>query len=271
MQAQPGLDRLIEHELGILMAAARQRHHERPRATEATTFGIEELAAEPEVDLGFLARRHLDPERRAHRGGCHAAQEPLDRGVAAREAVLLDQELPDGLPFDPAFVQHQDPLAPRLDERLLVRGPLGRAWLQQCRQGRGVGQRAAVEHPVAGGPDAVAGHRVTADVQVAGDASVRLAQLQTANNLANVGHRTPPSRHGSPPGGDGLLREGFPVVKRKRKKSGHAPPGGSTWPPLGGSVWVTLAGSRWATPGGSASPTPVAQYGATADTSRPPR
>ena len=54
-------------------------------------------------------------------------------------------------------------------------------------------------------------------------------------------------------------------MKRKRKKSGHAPLGGSIWPPLGGSVWVTLPGSRWATPGGSASPTPVAQYGATAD------
>jgi hypothetical protein len=54
-------------------------------------------------------------------------------------------------------------------------------------------------------------------------------------------------------------------VKRKKKKSGHAPSGGSIWPPLGGSVWVTLPGSAWATAGGSASPTPVAQYGAPAD------
>ena len=53
-----------------------------------------------------------------------------------------------------------------------------------------------------------------------------------------------------------------------RKESGHAPPGGSIWPPLGGSVWVTLPGSAWATPGGSACPTPVAHYGATADKAR---
>ncbi len=113
-------------------------------------------------------------------------------------------------------------------------------------------------------------HGVAADAEVAGDAPVGLAQLQPAQNLADVGHRTPPSRHSSPPGAD-VLRRGFPVVGRMKKESGHAPPGGSLWPPLGGSVWVTLPGSVWATPGGSASPTPVAQYGATADSSRPRR
>ena len=138
--------------------------------------------------------------------------------------------------------------------------------LQQARQGRGVGQRAAVEHPVAGRPHAVPGHGVAADVQVAGDAPVWLAQLQPSQNLTDVGHRTPPSRHGSPPGVDELLRRGCPRLGSMKKESGHAPSGGSIWPPLGGSVWVTLPGSTWATPGGSASPTPVAHYGATADT-----
>ena len=89
-------------------------------------------------------------------------------------------ELPDGLPLHPALVQGQDSLAPRLDERLLVGGPLAQGWLQECRHRRRVGQRAALEHPVAGGPDAVAGHRVTADVQVAGDAPVRLAAKTVA-------------------------------------------------------------------------------------------
>src|SRR5262249_49155840 len=83
-------------------------------------------------------------------------------------------------------------------------------------------------------------------------------------NLTDVGHRTPPSRHSSPPG-VGVLQSGFRVTVRTRKESGHAATGGSVWPTLGGSAWVTLPGSVWATPGGSASPTPVAQYGVAAD------
>jgi len=90
--------------------------------------------------------------------------------------------------------------------------------------------------------------------------------VQPAENLTDVGHRTPPSRHSSPPG-VGVLQLGFRVTARTRKESGHAPLGGSLWPPLGGSAWVTLPGSVWATPGGSASPTPVAQYGVAADIS----
>src|SRR5436309_14162696 len=130
-----------------------------------------------------------------------------------------------------------------------------------------LGQRAAVEHAVTSRPHAITGDGVATDAEVPGDPTIGLAQLQPPENLTDVGHRTPPSRHSSPPGA-GVLQRGFRVTARTRKESGRAPPGGSLWPTLGGSGWVTLPGSRWATPGGSASPTPVAQYGVTADTGR---
>src|SRR5262249_17292667 len=100
VQASPGLDALVENELGILMAAARQRHHEHPSATDLAALGVEELPGEAKVDLGLLPRGHLHPERGPDRGRRHAAEEALHRGVAAREAVGLDQELPDRLPLD---------------------------------------------------------------------------------------------------------------------------------------------------------------------------
>src|SRR5207245_7950654 len=58
------------------------------------------------------------------------------RGVAAGEAVLLDEELPDGLAFDPALVQREHALAQRLDERLLMRRALGSDWSAPVRATR---------------------------------------------------------------------------------------------------------------------------------------
>ncbi len=264
MQAQPGRDRLVEDQLGVLMAAARQRHHENPGAAGPPPLGIQELAGEAEVDLRLLSGLDLDPEGGRGRGRSDAAEEAFHRGIAAGKPVLLDQELPNGLPLDAARVQGEHALAQGLDQRLLVGRPLARRPLQQRGQGPRVRHRPAVEHAVPGGPEPIVRHRVAADAEVAGDAPVGLAQVQPSQDLADIGHRTPPSRHSSPPRA-GVLRRGFPVVGRTRKESGHAPPGGSIWPPLGGSAWATLPGSGWATPGGSASPTPVAQYGATAD------
>src|SRR5438876_701509 len=264
MQAAPGLDRLVEDELGVLVATERQRHDEDPRAAHAATLGIEELAGVAEVHLRFLTRRDFEAQRGAASRRREPAQEAFHRGVAAGKAVLLDEELPDRLPFHATLVQGEHALAPRLHERLFMRRALARRRRQQLRErGRG-GQRAAVEHAVTSRPHAIPGDGVATDAEVPGDPTIRLAQLQPPENLADVGHWTPPSRHSSPPG-VGVLQRGFLVTARTRKESGHAPPGGSLWPTLGGSGWVTLPGSRWATPGGSASPTPVDHYGVAAD------
>src|SRR5437867_12312332 len=264
MQAAPGLDRLVEDELGVLVATERQRHDEDPRAAHAATLGIEELAGVAEVHLRFLTRRDFEAQRGAESRRRARGQGACHRGVAAGKAVLLDEELPARLPFHPTLVQGEHALAPRLRERLSMCRALARRRRQQLRErGRG-GQRAAVEHAVTSRPHAIPVDGVATDAEVPGDPTIRLAQLQPPENLTDVGHRTPPSRHSSPPGA-GVLQRGFRVTARTRKESGRAPPGGSIWPTLGGSGWVTLPGSRWATPGGSASPTPVAQYGVTAD------
>jgi len=126
VHAQPRLDGLVEDELGVLVATERERHHEHPRAAHAAGLRIEELAGVPEVDLGFLARRHFESHGGAIARGRASTQEPLHRRVAAGEPVLLDEELPDGLAFDAALVQREHALPQRLDEGLLVRGPLGR-------------------------------------------------------------------------------------------------------------------------------------------------
>jgi hypothetical protein len=239
------------------MPAARERHHEDPGPADSPALGIEHRPGEAEVDLRFLARLDLEPKGGPGRRRGAAAEEAFHRGVAAGEAMFLHQKLPDRLAFDAPLMQRKDALAQRFDERLLVGRPLSRRPLQQARQRRGVRHLIAAEHAVPPSPNPVMSHGVAADAEVAGDAPVGLAQVQPSQDLADVEHWTPPSRHWSPPGA-GVLRREFPVVGSTTKESGHAPPGGSLWPPLGGSAWVTLPGSVWATPSGSASPTPVA-------------
>src|SRR5262249_16473146 len=147
--------------------------------------------------------------------------------------------------FDPAVVQSLHALPKRLDPRLLVRRALGGRRLEQRGQG-GWLRQGRVEEPLVCGPLPVPGDGVPAHAEVPGDAPVRLTQLETPQDLANVGPRTPPSRHPHlrEQEVDPCPRSGG--VGRASKKSGHVPPGGSTWPPLGGSLWVTLPGSVWA-------------------------
>src|SRR3989449_12298 len=194
MQAEPRGDRMIEHDLGVLVAAEGQRHHEDPGPADPPALGIEELAGEAEVDLSLVARPHFQAERGPARAWRQPTQEALHRGVAAGEAVLLDEKLPDGLAFDPALVQGEHALAQRLHERLLMGRPLGWGRLQQAGERGRVRRRAAREHAMPRGPHAVMGDGVTADAEGPGDPAVRLAPLQPAENRTGVRHRTPPAR-----------------------------------------------------------------------------
>jgi hypothetical protein len=123
MQAQPGRDGLIEDELGILVPATGQRHDEGPGAPQPIVLGIPEQAAVPEVHLGFRAGIDLEAQGGPRRRRRHAAQEPLDRRIAAAEAVLLHQQLPDRLALDALGVPGEHLLAEGLDERLLLGRP----------------------------------------------------------------------------------------------------------------------------------------------------
>ena len=194
MQAQPGAEALVEDEFGVLVPAARQRHDERPGAPHPVMLGIPIQAAEPEVHLDFVPRVDFEAPRRARRRRRHAAQEALDRRVAAPEPVLLDEELPDRLALDALGVPGQHLLAERLDEGLLLGRPTrGRGREPLGQHGR-LGQRPR-QQPVPGGPLPVVRHGVAADLEVARDAARPLSQLQPSQDLSNRGHRTPPSRH----------------------------------------------------------------------------
>lgn len=61
VQSPPGRARLVEDEFGVLVPAARQRHHEHPRPTELVSVGVEELTGRAKVHLGLLPRGDLDP------------------------------------------------------------------------------------------------------------------------------------------------------------------------------------------------------------------
>src|SRR5436309_15264834 len=95
MQAEPRGDRLIEDELGVLVATAGQRHHEDPRPPHTAAFGIKELASEAEVHLGLVARRHFQAERGPARVWRRPVYEALHRGVDVSEVCLLELEMPD--------------------------------------------------------------------------------------------------------------------------------------------------------------------------------
>src|SRR5206468_5888830 len=81
-----------------------------------------------------------------------------------------------------------------LDERLFLGRPLLGRRGQQGRQGRRLGQWPR-EQSALSGPPLVVRHGVAAHLEVTRDAPRPLAQLQPSQDLSNVGHRTPPSRH----------------------------------------------------------------------------
>jgi len=197
VQPQPGVHRLVEHQLGVLMPAARERHHEDPRPPHPAAVGIEEQAGEAEVHLRLRAGVDLQPQRAAGLGRAQPPQEALDRGVAAVEAVLIKEQLPDRLALDAAVVQGLHPLTKRLDERVLMRGAVAGRRLEQGGQGGRVRQ-GSLQQPLSRGPLPVPGDRIAPDAEVAGDAPVGLAELETSHDLANIGHRTPPSSHRHP-------------------------------------------------------------------------
>src|SRR5438034_5146873 len=90
---------------------------------------------------------------------------------------------------------------------------------------------------------------VTADAEVPGDPAIRLAQVQPAENLTDVGHRTPPSRHSVTSwswcalqkiSGDGENEEG--IRSRSTGRLSMADPG---WLRMGDPAWLTMGDPGW--------------------------
>ncbi len=267
----PGGDGLVEDELDVLVAAERQRQHEGPGPAEAVPVGIEHEAGRPEVHLGFLPRGRLHADRGPQGRRLQATEEALHRGVTPGEALLLDEELEDRLALHALLPPRHD-LRPERGHAGLVGPGLGRLRRLEQRGQRGrVGQLAG-EQAVLPRPAVVAGHRVPAQPELAGDPAGRLSEAEPAEHFAYIGHLAPPCSHGAPPGWGS--RRAIPDVAAKRKGPGRrivrvaqyqATRGGSV---SGDPRWLSTADPgwlRWATLGGSVSPTPVAQYRVTAD------
>jgi hypothetical protein len=226
MKPEPRLDGLVEDELGVLVPAAGQRHHEDPGAARAPALEIEELAGVPEVRLALPRRGTL--RAAGWRGSGRA---PGGAGSASPRSSCRGRRAPR-----PAAARSPGPPRRARAARGRVRATAPRA------TAHGPGARsvpgstgspvrpglagAAVQHAMTAGPHAVPSNSVATDTEVPGDSAIGLAQVQPAENLTDVGHRTPPSRHSSPPG-VGVLQPGFRVTVRTRKESGHAAPGGS--------------------------------------------
>src|SRR5262249_39805946 len=79
-----------------------------PPAPHPVRLGIEQLPGKPEIDLRLVAGRHLEPDGGAVAGRAQPAQEALDGRVAAGEAVLIHQDLPDRLALHAALAQRLD-------------------------------------------------------------------------------------------------------------------------------------------------------------------
>ena len=96
-------------------ARVAERHHEEPRAAVLPAGRIAHHRPLAVIDLRFLAGRRLDDTRGLGREpAAHAPHIAPDAGIPAREAVLVDQVLPDRHRVPPATDRLEDQRAIRL-------------------------------------------------------------------------------------------------------------------------------------------------------------
>src|SRR5579872_4615086 len=192
----PGLDTLVEDELGIEMAAVGEDQNEGPGSAHLAAGGIQEAARVAEVDLRLLPRGHLDPHEGLGSGRSLLADEPEHAGVAARKLILVAEDLEDRLGLDSLAMKPQDFVAEALD-------PGGRAgfWIRELCLEHGVdlGQRrqlASIEPPLGSGKLAILSDGLPMDAQIPGDLSDGTAGLDKPDDLADIEHAFPPAGHG---------------------------------------------------------------------------
>jgi hypothetical protein len=79
MAGDPGADLLVEHHLGVLVAAVSQRHHEDPGPSGLPGPWVQQRPGAAEVDLRLLARPRVDAHHRTRRVRAQLAHEAADR------------------------------------------------------------------------------------------------------------------------------------------------------------------------------------------------
>ena len=97
MQFGPDARAGAEHQQPNRFAAVAQRQHEQPRAPVLAGLRIAHHRAGAVIDLRFFAGRGLDHHAGfRRRRSAQLADEALDALIAAGEAVVVHQVLPDG-------------------------------------------------------------------------------------------------------------------------------------------------------------------------------
>src|SRR5258708_10394979 len=136
----PRLDRLIEDELGIDVAAVGEDHDEGRRAADLARRRLEEAAGIAEVHLRLIPSGNLDADEGFGRRRSLTADESIDPGVAPLKLVLVPEDLEDGAGFHPLLVEAKDLGAVRLHRRNGPGNRLRKACLERGLDVRQAGQ-----------------------------------------------------------------------------------------------------------------------------------
>jgi len=205
--AEPGCDRLVAHDLGVLVARPAQRHHEHPGLEHLAGVHVGDLGPGAEVDLRGLGRIEVQAHRRAHLGlrRSQLLPEAPHRGVAAGVAMVATQPRVHRRALQPL----RAPLANQRGERhqRRDRARCHARWRQRRAQHRVVGQRLRRIQPahllgaLAQLADLLAAHQPRPR-----DVAIGIALAQPHQNLSILEHLESPSAHRTPPDKSGSVR-----------------------------------------------------------------
>jgi hypothetical protein len=256
VQRKPRPDRLVLHELHVLVTAVRERHNEDPGLRRGLARRPRDEPRVPEVDLCLLAGADLDPH------DCAAGplvdvppHEASDRGVArAHVGVRRREPLPGDLDLQPGADERADLLAVSHEARRRLDG-LG-AGEPLVELGRGRQRRlVAGQELLRLEPGDILANRVAADTEPLRHCPRAFSEAQPSQHLADIEHVASPPCHPRPPGQKARsgTRPRLPQGARRpsaRLSAAAASSccgelrGGSVTPPLG---WISMGDHGWIT------------------------
>ena len=209
VEAEPGVDLLVEHQVHEHVPAVAQRHHEDPRAARHAPIRVVDPAGVHEVDLGHLPGGGLHGDRHVLGRGTRLAGQSQAEALHGREApgvvrIAKAEPVVDGRRLGVLLLPLVlDRLAPALDARGLLRRRTRRmGGFQGSAQRRRLGQIAGIarqeprpteglQHP----PDRVPPHP-----QPPRDLAPAQPHPVQPHHLLQPVHVRPPRCHQAPPG-----------------------------------------------------------------------
>lgn len=195
MAGQPRLDRLIQHDLGVLMTRPAQRHHEEP-CLEQNPGLMHKHRTGAEVDLCGVRRRELQDRRRSRAAlGLQVQQEAPHCRIAARIAVVALKRAEDRRALHVGVKPAAHQIAKRFNRGDAATRQLRIASEDRCqfgvvRQGPTGIEPAPSERDLPDGLQLPTPHQACA-----GNVAVGIALTHARQNLSILKHFEPPSTH----------------------------------------------------------------------------